>query len=90
MGGNSPDLEIENLRLRATRKKWSKDAATHFNKEIEKLSRMNPAAADYSIQINYLELLLDLPWNDFTKDNFDLKRAEKVLEKDHYGLEKVK
>ena len=90
LGGNSPDLEIENLRLRATRKKWSKDAATHFNKEIDKLSRMNPAAADYSIQINYLELLLDLPWNDFTKDNFDLKRAEKVLEKDHYGLEKVK
>ena len=90
LGGNSPDLEIENLRSRATRKKWSKDAATHFNKEIEKLSRMNPAAADYSIQINYLELLLDLPWNDFTKDNFDLKRAEKVLEKDHYGLEKVK
>ena len=83
-------MEIENLRSRATRKKWSKDAATHFNKEIEKLSRMNPAAADYSIQINYLELLLDLPWNDFTKDNFDLKRAEKVLEKDHYGLEKVK
>ena len=90
LGGNSPDLEIENLRLRATRKKWSKDAATHFNKEIDKLSRMNPAAADYSIQINYLELLLDLPWNDFTKDNFELKRAEKVLEKDHYGLEKVK
>jgi ATP-dependent Lon protease len=90
LGGNSPDLEIENLRLRASRKKWSKDTATHFNKEIEKLSRMNPAAADYSIQINYLELLLDLPWNDFTKDNFDLKRAEKVLEKDHYGLEKVK
>jgi ATP-dependent Lon protease len=90
LGGNSPDLEIENLRLRGSRKKWTKDAATHFNKEIEKLSRMNPAAADYSIQINYLELLLDLPWNDFTKDNFDLKRAEKVLEKDHYGLEKVK
>jgi ATP-dependent Lon protease len=90
LGGSSPDLEIENLRLRAIKKKWSKDAAAHFNKEIEKLSRMNPAAADYSIQINYLELLLDLPWNDFTKDNFDLKRAEKVLEKDHYGLEKVK
>ncbi|WP_395803376.1 endopeptidase La [Daejeonella sp.] len=90
LGGNSPDLEIENLRLRATRKKWTKDATNHFNKEIEKLARMNPAAADYSIQINYLELLLDLPWNDFTKDNFDLKRAEKVLEKEHYGLEKVK
>jgi len=90
LGGNSPDLEIENLRGRAVLKKWSKDAATHFNKELEKLARMNPAAADYSIQINYLELLLDLPWNDFTKDNFDLKRASKILEKDHYGLDKVK
>jgi ATP-dependent Lon protease len=90
LGGNSPDLEVENLRLRATRKKWNADAYNHFNKEIEKLARMNPAAADYSIQINYLELLLDLPWNDFTKDNFDLKRAGKVLEKEHYGLEKVK
>lgn len=90
LGGNSPDLEIENLRDRAALKKWSKEAATHFNKEVEKLARMNPAAADYSIQINYLELLLDLPWNDFTKDNFDLKRASKILEKDHYGLDKVK
>lgn len=90
LGGNSPDLEVENLRLRASKKKWAKDTSDHFNKEIEKLARMNPAAADYSIQINYLELLLDLPWNEITKDNFDLKRAEKVLEKDHYGLEKVK
>jgi ATP-dependent Lon protease len=90
LGGNSPDLEIENLRERAALKKWSKEAASHFNKEVEKLARMNPAAADYSIQINYLELLLDLPWNDFTKDNFDLKRASKILEKDHYGLDKVK
>jgi ATP-dependent Lon protease len=83
-------LEIENLRGRAALKKWTKETSGHFNKEAEKLSRMNPAAADYSIQINYLELLLDLPWNDFTKDNFDLKRAAKVLEKDHYGLDKVK
>jgi ATP-dependent Lon protease len=90
LGGNSPDLEIENLRGRALLKKWSKETTGHFNKELEKLSRMNPAAADYSIQINYLELLLDLPWNDFTKDNFDLKRAAKILEKDHYGLDKVK
>ncbi|MDP3470166.1 MAG: endopeptidase La [Daejeonella sp.] len=90
LGGNSPDLELENLRGRAALKKWSKEAAVHFNKEIEKLARMNPAAADYSIQINYLELLLDLPWNDFTKDIFDLKRAVKILEKDHYGLDKVK
>lgn len=90
LGGNSPDLEIENLRGRALLKKWGKETTGHFNKELEKLSRMNPAAADYSIQINYLELLLDLPWNDFTKDNFDLKRAAKILEKDHYGLDKVK
>jgi len=90
LGGNSPDLEIENLRGRAALKKWSKETSSHFNKEVEKLARMNPAAADYSIQINYLELLLDLPWNDFTKDNFDLKRAAKILEKDHYGLDKVK
>ncbi|MEJ7778384.1 MAG: endopeptidase La [Daejeonella sp.] len=90
LGGNSPDLEVDNLRLRASKKKWAKEPTQHFDKEIEKLVRMNPAAADYSIQINYLELLLDLPWNEFTKDNFDLKRAEKVLEKDHYGLEKVK
>lgn len=90
LGGNSPDLEVENLRARASKKKWPQETAEHFGKEIEKLTRMNPAAADYSIQINYLEVLLDLPWNEFTKDNFDLKRAEKVLEKDHYGLEKVK
>lgn len=90
LGGNSPDLEVENLRERAITKKWNDETAAHFNKEIDKLARMNPAAADYSIQMNYLELLLDLPWNDFTNDNFDLKRAEKVLDKDHYGLDKVK
>jgi len=90
LGGNSPDLEIENLRLRAAKKKWLKEVNDHFNKELEKLVRTNPAAADYSVQINYLELLLDLPWNEFTKDNFDLKRAQKILDKDHFGLDKVK
>ncbi|MXV15845.1 endopeptidase La [Hufsiella ginkgonis] len=90
LGGNSPDLEIENLRVRAAKKKWAKEIGTHFSKEIEKLGRINPAAADYSVQINYLELLLDLPWNEFTRDNFDLKRARRILEKDHYGLDKVK
>jgi ATP-dependent Lon protease len=90
LGGNTPDLEIENLRERAQKKKWGQDLKTHFGKELEKLVRMNPAAADYSVQINYLELLLDLPWNEFTKDNFDLKRAQKVLDKDHFGLDKVK
>src|SRR5690606_25212918 len=58
--------------------------------ELDKLARINPAAADYSVQVNYLELLLDLPWNHFSKDNFDLKRAKRILDRDHYGLEKVK
>ena len=90
LGGNSPDLEIDNLRTRGAKKKWGKEIAEHFNKEMEKLVRTNPAAADYSVQINYLELLLDLPWNQFTTDNFDLKRAQKILDKDHFGLDKVK
>lgn len=90
LGGNSPDLEIENLRIRGAEKKWNEDIASHYKKELDKLARMNPAAADYSVLINYLELLLDLPWNTFTKDNFDLKRAQRILHKDHYGLEKVK
>jgi ATP-dependent Lon protease len=90
LGGNSPDLEIESLRQRGIKKKWAKEVKDHFNKELEKLARTNPAAADYSVQINYLELLLDLPWNDFTKDNFDLKRAQRILDKDHFGLDKVK
>ncbi|MCO4291953.1 endopeptidase La [Solitalea sp. MAHUQ-68] len=90
LGGNTPDLEVQNLRERARKKKWSKDVSEHFGKELEKLARMNPAAAEYSVITNYLELLLDLPWNDFTKDNFDLKRAKKILDKDHFGLEKVK
>ncbi|HEX8018967.1 endopeptidase La [Mucilaginibacter sp.] len=90
LGGNTPDLEIESLRQRGIKKKWAKEVKDHFNKELEKLARTNPAAADYSVQINYLELLLDLPWNDFTKDNFDLKRAQKILDKDHFGLDKVK
>lgn len=90
LGGNTPDLEIQELEKRAKTKKWSKDIQKHFDKELEKLARINPAAADYSVQINYLEVLLDLPWNEYSKDKFDLNRAVKVLDKDHYGLEKVK
>lgn len=90
LGGNTPDLEIEELRKRGRTKKWNEQIGKHFNKELDKLARINPAAADYSIQVNYLEVLLDLPWNAFTKDNFDLKRAQKVLDKDHFGLDKVK
>jgi ATP-dependent Lon protease len=90
LGGNSPDMEVDNLRAKGSKKKWSKEVADHFNAELNKLARINPAAADYSVQINYLELLTELPWNEFTKDNFDLKRAQKVLDKDHFGLDKVK
>ncbi len=90
LGGNSPDMEVNDLRTKGSKKKWSKEVAEHFNKELDKLARINPAAADYSVQINYLELLTELPWNDFTKDNFDLKRAQKILDKDHFGLDKVK
>ncbi|WP_256007597.1 endopeptidase La [Pedobacter deserti] len=90
LGGNSSDLEFEALQARAKKKKWAAPVGQHFNKELEKLGRMNPAAPDYSVTLNYLELLLDLPWNDFTKDNFDLKRAQRILDKDHFGLEKVK
>lgn len=90
LGGNPIDQEIEELRKRAKKKKWSKQVEATFNKEIEKLQRLNPAAAEYSVQLNYLQLLLELPWNEFTKDNFDLKRAQHILDEDHYGLEKVK
>jgi ATP-dependent Lon protease len=90
LGGDSPDLEIENLRERGMKKKWPQDVADTFNKELDKLQRMNPAAAEYSVLMNYAELLLELPWNEFTEDNFDLKYAEEVLDQDHFGLEKVK
>ncbi len=90
LGGDSPDLEIENLRERGRQKKWSKEVADTFNKELDKLQRMNPAAADYSVLINYAELLLELPWSEFTEDNFDLVFAQEVLDQDHFGLEKVK
>jgi ATP-dependent Lon protease len=90
--GNSDSLEKEmlNLKERALKKKWTKEVGNHFEKEAAKLQRMNPAAAEHSVILNYLELLLDLPWGVYTKDKFDLKRAKKILQQDHYGLEKVK
>ena len=90
LGQDSPDREIENLRKRATKKKWNEEVALAFNKELSKLERMNPAAAEYSVVLNYLELMLDLPWNEHTKDNLDLKRGKAILDKDHYGLDKIK
>ncbi|MFL5762797.1 MAG: endopeptidase La [Bacteroidia bacterium] len=90
LGENSFTQDILEMKSRAREKKWSKDVAEAFEKAIGKLERMNPNAAEYSIQTNYLEVLLDLPWDHVTTDNFDLKRAEKVLNKDHFGMEKVK
>jgi len=90
LGYDTPDKEIEALRKKGEAKKWPKAVADHFNKELDKLLRTNPAAPDYPIAMNYVEFMLDLPWNEFTEDDFDLKKARKILDKDHFGLEKVK
>ena len=90
LGGVSYDEEINEMRIKATKKKWSKEVNKHFTKELSKLQRMNPQVAEYSIQRNYLDIYLELPWNEFSKDNFDLKRAQKILDRDHYGLKDVK
>ncbi|QCE42666.1 endopeptidase La [Psychroserpens sp. NJDZ02] len=87
-GGNAE--EIEAMKKRAKTKKWDKKVKEHFEKELAKIQRMNPQVAEYSIQRNYLDLFLDLPWGKFSKDKFDLKRAEKILDRDHYGLDDVK
>ncbi|MGS2726368.1 endopeptidase La [Psychroserpens sp. BH13MA-6] len=89
-GGVSSGEEIEEMRQRAKKKKWDDKVAEHFDKELSKMQRMNPQVAEYSIQRNYLDLFLDLPWNEFSKDKFDLKRAMKILDRDHYGLDDVK
>ena len=89
--GQSPqDAEIQNMIQRAEKKKWGKNVRQVFDKEINKLRRMNPQVAEFSVQMNYLELLLDLPWSEYTEDNFDLRAVKKVLDADHWGLEKVK
>lgn len=90
LGYETNEQELNELRTKGSKKKWSEAIAKHFNKELDKIERMNPAAAEYPIALNYAELLVDLPWNEFTKDNFDLNKAKKVLDKDHFGLEKVK
>ena len=90
LGGSSMEEEIEEMRERAKSKKWSEEVETHFQKELSKMQRMNPQVAEFSIQRNYLDLLLDLPWNKYSKDKFDLKRARKILDRDHYGLDDVK
>lgn len=88
--GEGSTKEIENLKTRAESKKWSAEVADVFNKEIAKLERTNPASPDYGVSMNYVELLLDLPWNEYTEDIFDLKRAKEILDRDHFGMDKVK
>lgn len=90
LGGNTSEAEIEEMRARGKTKKWNEEVAKHFDKELAKLQRMNPQVAEFSIQRNYLDLVLELPWNEFSKDKFDLKRARKILDRDHYGLDDVK
>ncbi|NLM93182.1 MAG: endopeptidase La [Bacteroidales bacterium] len=90
LGGNPYDQQILELKERAKSKKWSKQVKEVFEKEIVKLQRINPAAMEFSIHLNYIETLVELPWNEFSKDKFDLKKAQRVLDRDHYGLEKIK
>ncbi len=90
LGGVSYEEEVEEMKAKAKKKNWNEDVAKHFDKEIAKMQRMNPQVAEYSIQRNYLDLFLELPWNKYSKDIFDLKRAKKILDRDHYGLDDVK
>lgn len=90
LGGNINEQEIKALKEKASKKKWSKEVAEIFEKEVRKLERLNAQSPDFSIQTQYVQTIVNLPWEEYSKDNFNLKRAEKVLNRDHYGLEKVK
>lgn len=90
LGGNTQQIEIDEFRKRAKEKKWNDEVAKTFEKEVQKLERLNPQSPDYSVQFGYLQTILELPWGIYTKDNFNLKNAQKVLDKDHFGMEKVK
>lgn len=90
LGGNSFEAEIDEMRAKAETKKWPEHIGETFEKELKKLQRINPQVPEFSIQRNYLEFMLDLPWDEYSEDHFDLKRAQKILDRDHYGLEKVK
>ena len=90
LGGSPNEHDIKELQEKAAKKKWTKEVQEVFERELKKLERTNPQAAEYGIQLNYLQYLVDLPWMEYTKDNFDLKRAQKILDADHFGLDKVK
>jgi len=90
LGGNPVEKEIEDYRKKAETKKWTGDVKKVFEKELDKLHRLNSAAAEYSVQVNYIQTLLDLPWGEYTQDNLDLNNARRVLDNDHFGLDEVK
>ncbi|MDK7375546.1 endopeptidase La [Weeksella virosa] len=90
LGGNTAEEEIDEMRAKAKTKKWTKEVETHFDKELGRLTRLNPQMPEHNIQRNYLEFLLELPWDEYTQDHFDLKNAQKILDRDHYGLDDVK
>tara|TARA_B100002052_G_scaffold95601_1_gene88240 strand:- start:18447 stop:20897 length:2451 start_codon:yes stop_codon:yes gene_type:complete len=90
LGGTGSHKEVEEMRKQASKKIWSKEISMAFDKELKKLQRMNPSMSDYAVQRSYIELILDLPWDEVTKDKFDLKKAKQILDKDHFGLDKVK
>ncbi|WP_341664133.1 endopeptidase La [Blattabacterium cuenoti] len=90
LGDISYEKEIDEMRVKASRKKWPKEAKKQFDRELLKMQRTNPQMPEYTVQRNYLELMIDLPWGKYSKDNFDLEYAQKILDRDHYGLEKVK
>ena len=90
LGGSGSQKEIDEMRKQASKKKWNKEIANAFDKELRKLQRMNPSMSDYAVQRSYIELILDLPWDEVTTDSFDLKQARDILDRDHFGLEKVK
>lgn len=90
LGGNMQDQDIQELRERAEKKKWDSKTAEIFEKEMRKLERLHPQSPDFSVQYTYLDTLLELPWNEYTQDNFNLNHVQKQLDKDHYGLDKVK
>ena len=90
LGGSTQQIEINEFRKKGKSKKWSAEVAETFEKEIQKLERLNSQSPDYSVQYGYIQTILELPWNEYTKDNFNLKNAQKILDRDHFGMDKVK
>ena len=90
LGDNTQSEALNELTLRAEKMDWPSETAKTFNKELAKAKRMNPQVAEFSVTLNYLEMLLDLPWNMYSKDNYDIKKVRKILDDDHFGMEKIK